>query len=202
MPRNKVPGKPRGRMTAYAYFVQACREELKKRHPDQAVAFTEFSRSCAQRWKAMSAQEKAPFQNQAEVDKQRFNAEMRTYVPQDAGRKRGGKRKRSKDPNAPKRSLSAFFWFCNDERPKIRGMNPEYTVGDVAKELGRMWAQVDGQTRERYNLMAERDKQRYQREMEGYKNNKKAGGRGAAPAPVPQYEAEESDEESEEEDDE
>lgn len=111
----------------------------------------------------MSAQEKAPFQNQAEVDKQRFNAEMRTYVPQDSGKKRGGKRKRSKDPNAPKRSLSAFFWFCNDERPKIRGMNPEYTVGDVAKELGRMWAGVDPQTRERYNLMAERDKQRYQR---------------------------------------
>lgn len=111
----------------------------------------------------MTAQEKAPFQNQAEVDKQRFNNEMRTYVPQDSGRKRGGKRKRSKDPNAPKRSLSAFFWFCNDERPKIRGMNPEYTVGDVAKELGRMWAQVDPQTRERYNLMAERDKQRYQR---------------------------------------
>lgn len=112
----------------------------------------------------MSAQEKAPFQNQAEVDKQRFNNEMRTYVPVDAGRgKRGGKRKRTKDPNAPKRSLSAFFWFCNDERPKIRGMNPEYTVGDVAKELGRMWAGVDPQTRERYNLMAERDKQRYQR---------------------------------------
>jgi len=193
-------------MTAYAYFVQACREELKKRHPDQAVAFTEFSRSCAQRWKAMSAQEKAPFQNQAEVDKQRFNAEMRTYVPQDAGRKRGGKRKRSKDPNAPKRSLSAFFWFCNDERPKIRGMNPEYTVGDVAKELGRMWAQVDPQTRERYNLMAERDKQRYQREMEGYKNNKKAGGggggRGGGQMQQQTYEAEESEEESDEEDDE
>jgi len=149
----------------------------------------------------MSAQEKAPFQNQAEVDKQRFNAEMRTYVPVDAGKRRGGKRKRTKDPNAPKRSLSAFFWFCNDERPKIRGMNPEYTVGDVAKELGRMWAQVDPQTRERYNLMAERDKQRYQREMEGYKNNKKAVGRGAAPL-QPQYEAEESEEESDEEDDE
>jgi len=201
MPRNKIPGKPRGRMTAYAYFVQACREELKKRHPDQAVAFTEFSRSCAQRWKAMSPQEKAPFQNQAEVDKQRFNAEMRTYVPQDAGKRRGGKRKRSKDPNAPKRSLSAFFWFCNDERPKIRGMNPEYTVGDVAKELGKMWALVDPQTRERYNLMAERDKQRYQREMEGYKSNKKVAAR-APPVAVPQYEAEESEEESEEEDDE
>lgn len=113
----------------------------------------------------MSAQEKAPFQNQADVDKQRFNNEMTTYVPVDSGKGkgRGGKKKRTKDPNAPKRSLSAFFWFCNDERSKIRGMNPEYTVGDVAKELGRMWAGVDPQTRERYNQMSERDKQRYQR---------------------------------------
>jgi len=79
-------------------------------------------------------------------------------------------------------------------------MNPEYTVGDVAKELGRMWAQVDPQTRERYNLMAERDKQRYQREMEGYKNSKKLGAR--PPVAAPAYEAEESEEESDEEDDE
>jgi len=197
MPSSKVAGKPKGRMTAYAYFVQACREESKKRHPDQAIAFGEFSKSCGARWKAMTAQQKAPFQNQADNDKQRFDSEMSTYVPPpEAGRKRGGKRKQAKDPNAPKRSLSAFFWFCNDERPKIRETNPEYTVGDVAKELGKMWALVDPQTKERYNVMAERDKQRYKREMEGYGNKKANMGQ----MQQQQYEQEESEEESEEED--
>lgn len=48
---NKVDAKPRGRMTAYAFFVQTCREEHKKKHPEEQVIFAEFSRKCAERWK-------------------------------------------------------------------------------------------------------------------------------------------------------
>ena len=51
MPRGKVDAKPRGRMTAYAFFVQTCREEHKKKHPEETVIFAEFSRKCAERWK-------------------------------------------------------------------------------------------------------------------------------------------------------
>lgn len=52
MPRvAKGDAKPRGRMTAYAYFVQICREEHKKKHPEENVVFAEFSKKCAERWK-------------------------------------------------------------------------------------------------------------------------------------------------------
>lgn len=51
MPRGKADAKPRGRMTAYAFFVQTCREEHKKKHPEETVVFAEFSRKCAERWK-------------------------------------------------------------------------------------------------------------------------------------------------------
>ena len=44
-------GKPRGRMTAYAFFVQTCREEHKKKHPGESVVFAEFSKKCAEKWK-------------------------------------------------------------------------------------------------------------------------------------------------------
>ncbi|GBP09747.1 High mobility group protein DSP1 [Eumeta japonica] len=30
-----------------------------------------------------------------------------------------------------------LLWFCNDERNKVKALNPEYGVGDIAKELGR-----------------------------------------------------------------
>lgn len=49
-------GKPRGRMTAYAFFVQTCREEHKKKHPEEQVVFAEFSRKCADRWKVSASQ--------------------------------------------------------------------------------------------------------------------------------------------------
>lgn len=57
MPRGKgTDAKPRGRMTAYAFFVQTCREEHKKKHPDENVIFAEFSKKCAERWKVSVTQ--------------------------------------------------------------------------------------------------------------------------------------------------
>lgn len=50
MPRARAFNKPRGRMTAYAFFVQTCREEHKKKHPDENVVFAAFSKKCAERW--------------------------------------------------------------------------------------------------------------------------------------------------------
>lgn len=50
----KDPKKPRGKMSSYAYFVQTCREEHKKKHPDVSVNFAEFSKKCSERWKVSS----------------------------------------------------------------------------------------------------------------------------------------------------
>lgn len=58
---------------------------------------------------------------------------------------------------------SAFFWFCNDERTKVKALNPEYGVGDIAKELGKKWSDVEPATKSRYEAMAENDKKRYER---------------------------------------
>lgn len=50
------PNKPRGKMSSYAFFVQTCREEHKKKHPDAAVNFAEFSKKCSERWKVRDRQ--------------------------------------------------------------------------------------------------------------------------------------------------
>ncbi|KAL8946164.1 MAG: hypothetical protein Q9183_007940 [Haloplaca sp. 2 TL-2023] len=39
----------------------------------------------------------------------------------------GGKRK--KDPNAPKRGLSAYMFFANENRENVREENPGITFG-------------------------------------------------------------------------
>ncbi|XP_045520691.1 high mobility group protein DSP1-like isoform X2 [Pieris brassicae] len=169
MPRSKPPNKPRGRMTAYAFFVQSCREEHKKKYPDENVVFAAFSKKCAERWSTMSEKEKMRFHEMADQDKKRYDLEMKDYVPPKFTKVRGRKRQQPKDPNAPKRSLSAFFWFCNDERSKVKANNPEYTMGDIAKELGRRWAAADSDTKTKYESLSETDKARYDREMTAYK---------------------------------
>jgi len=172
----KGDNKPRGRMSAYAFFVQTCREEHKKKHPDESVVFAEFSKRCADRWKTMSDKEKTRFHQMAEKDKKRYESEMANYKP-GKNEKGGKKRKRVKDPNAPKRSLSAFFWFSNDERPKVKETLPDSTVGDVAKELGRRWNEVSPETRSKYEALAAKDKARYMKEVSAYKGS--GGGVGA-----------------------
>ncbi|XP_031340324.1 high mobility group protein B2-like isoform X2 [Photinus pyralis] len=198
MPRGKADSRPRGRMTAYAFFVQTCREEHKKKHPEENVVFAEFSKKCAERWKTMLDKEKKRFHEMAEKDKKRYDAEMQNYTPPKGEKQRGKKRKQIKDPNAPKRSLSAFFWFCNDERSKVKSQNPEYGVGDIAKELGRRWAEADSDVKSKYEAMAEKDKARYEKEMTAYK---KKNNPAMPAAPVPEAD-DEDDEEEELEDDE
>ena len=58
-----------------------------------------------------------------------------------------------------------FFRFCNDERANVKAAHPEYTVGDIAKDLGRKWGEVDEATKSKYEAMAEKDKARYERGM-------------------------------------
>ncbi|KHJ75556.1 HMG box, partial [Oesophagostomum dentatum] len=72
------------------------------------------------------------------------------------------KRKRAKkDPNAPKRALSAFFFFSQDRRPEVQQMHPEWKVGQVAQELGRMWKNVSMEEKDMYERKALADKERY-----------------------------------------
>lgn len=198
-------GKPRGKMSSYAFFVQTCREEHKKKHPGEQVVFAEFSKKCSEKWKAMSAKEKQRFEEMAEKDKGRFDKEMANYDGKSGGKgAKGGKRKRTKDPNAPKRALSAFFCFCNDERPKVKQAHPGHTVGDIAKELGKRW---EGCTNKpKYEAIAAKDKERYEREMAIYRSGGGGGGSAAAKKPAakapPKAAAKPVDDDDDEEDDE
>lgn len=45
----------------------------------------------------------------------------------------------------------------------MKAAHPEYTVGDIAKDLGRQWGEVDESTKSKYEAMAEKDKARYER---------------------------------------
>jgi len=72
----------------------------------------------------------------------------------------------------------------------VKSINPEYGVGDVAKELGKQWSEVKPEVKRKYEAMAERDKARYEKEMTAYKKR--------APAPA----QDDDDDEDEDDDDE
>lgn len=103
MPPKKDPNKPKGRTSAYAFFVQDRREMYKEK--GQQVVFADFSRECADLWKDMEDPDKVKYNKQATKDKERYTREMASYRPSDD--EEGGKRRRrkKKDPSMPKRSM-------------------------------------------------------------------------------------------------
>merc|ERR1711862_885405 len=118
----------------------------------------------------------------AESDKRRFDAEMAAFNMESQKQPSGattlkGKslKKKVKDPNAPKRSLSAFFFFGNDQRAKIKEENPDFGVTDIAKELGKRWADIDPNLKTKCEKLAEDDKARYAKEKAEYDEKKKNG---------------------------
>ncbi|XP_041089100.1 high mobility group protein B1a [Polyodon spathula] len=195
----KDPKKPRGKMSSYAYFVQTCRAEHKKKHPEASVNFSEFSKKCSERWKSMSSKEKGKFEDLAKLDKVRYEREMKTYIPP-----KGEKMKRTKDPNAPKRPPSAFFVFCAEHRSKIKAETPGLSIGDVAKKLGGMWNNTSSEDKQPYEKKAAKLKEKYEKDVAAYRATGKSEGAKKVPvkAEKSKKEEEEDDDEDDDEDDE
>ena len=85
------------------------------------------------------------------------------------------KMKFKKDPNKPKKPKSGFLFFCDEVRGKIieehKKDNGKVVIGDVAKELGKLWKKLTDSKKNKYNVMKENDKNRYAQEMEDYTTN-------------------------------
>ncbi|XP_059187984.1 high mobility group protein B1b [Centropristis striata] len=188
--------KPKGKMSSYAYFVQTCREEHKKKHPEASVNFSEFSKKCSERWKTMSPKEKVTFEDMAKRDKVRYEGEMKNYDPP-----KGQKRKRFKDPNAPKRPPSAFFLFCADYRPKVKTETPGLSIGDTAKRLGEMWNSSSAENKQPYEKKASKLKEKYDKDVVAYRTKGTVDSAPAAAAAADDDDDDEEEEEEEEDDD-
>lgn len=80
--------------------------------------------------------------------------------------------RKKKDPNAPKRSLSAYMFFANEQRDVVRSENPGIAFGAIGKILGEKWKALDGEGKKPYEAKAEADKKRYETEKTEYAKSK------------------------------
>ncbi|KAK8900923.1 hypothetical protein QC760_010387 [Botrytis cinerea] len=60
------------------------------------------------------------------------------------------------DPNAPKRGLSAYMFFANEQRDNVREENPGISFGQVGKVLGERWKALNEKQRGPYEESAAR----------------------------------------------
>ncbi|KAJ7830502.1 high mobility group box domain-containing protein [Mycena olivaceomarginata] len=86
--------------------------------------------------------------------------------------------KKEKDPNAPKRALSAYMFFSSNWRERIKNENPDASFGEVGKLLGAKWKELDDEERKLYVEQAAKDKTCTEDEKVAYDNS----GKKSAPA--------------------
>ncbi|KAF4586205.1 hypothetical protein EYR38_010479 [Pleurotus pulmonarius] len=77
-------------------------------------------------------------------------------------------RKGKKDPKAPKRALSAYMFFSQDWRERIKAENPDAGFGEVGKLLGAKWKEMDDEDKKPYVEQANKDKTRAEEEKNAY----------------------------------
>ncbi|KII84070.1 hypothetical protein PLICRDRAFT_46399 [Plicaturopsis crispa FD-325 SS-3] len=82
--------------------------------------------------------------------------------------------KAKKDPKAPKRALSAYMFFSQDWRERIKTENPDAGFGEVGKLLGAKWKELDDEEKKPYIEQAAQDKVRAEDEKSAYDSKPKA----------------------------
>ena len=147
----KDPNKPKRAMVAFMYFSIDQRPEVQKRQPELKIA--DVSKVLGERWRNMSAAQKAKYDAKAAADKKRYEKEMKAYKP----------------PYKPKRAMVAFMFFSIEMRPTVQKSNKGMGIADISKVLGAKWRGMSDAEKAPYEKKAQADKIRYEKEMKTFK---------------------------------
>jgi len=168
--KDKDPNKPKRNMSAYFLFSTAQRARIKSENP--GVAFGDLARLISAEFKALPEKERRKWDKKAAEDKERYEEEMRNYVgPDEDSDEAGGKKRKkkaAKDPNKPKRNMSAFFLYSTAHRAEVKAQNPGISFGEVAKIISQQFKSLPQSEKSKWEKKAAKDKARYQEEMKAY----------------------------------
>jgi len=85
-------------------------------------------------------------------------AEKAEKAPRAAAKKKGGAK--------GKRALSAYMFFSQEWRDRIKAENPDAGFGEVGKLLGAKWKELDEDEKKPYLELAAKDKKRVENEKD------------------------------------
>jgi hypothetical protein len=76
--------------------------------------------------------------------------------------------KKKRDPNKPKRPLSAFFLFMIAERKKVQAKHPEMKAKEIAIAMGAKWRKSTPKKKSKFEKEAKKLKEKYEVEKKAY----------------------------------
>jgi len=85
------------------------------------------------------------------------------------------RKKKVVDPDAPKKPHTAFIYFSNSIREKVKQDNPGISFADIGRELGKQFKQLNAETRKYWEGIAKQNKEVYDLEVVKFDNRYTAG---------------------------
>lgn len=186
--KKKDKNAPKKNLSTWILFSKAERPKVKKEFPDMKPK--EVMGELAKRWKIAKEDEDAmeEFKILAEEDKKRYEEEKKNYVPpeneeEDSGdddnngkkkRNKGKGKKKTKAPGQPKNAKSAWLFFCEEERKKLKDEEDTPKGKEILTELASRWKALKekgGKKYSKFETLAKNDKERYIEEMKNFLPN-------------------------------
>jgi len=78
------------------------------------------------------------------------------------------RKKKVKDPNAPKKNLTAYILFANHIREDLKEKHPDVTFQDMGRLTGMEFRKLSKDDRTKWENVAKQDKGRYETEIKAY----------------------------------
>jgi len=161
--RKKHPDAPKGAMGAYMFFCKENRQHVIDEHP--GIVAKMILSELGKRWRNLDPSDKVRFEEMAEADKARFDREKEIFLQDHDSlfnEIKKKKKRKKKDPNAPKKARSAYILFVNDHRPNaIASLPADSKPTAIMSKVAEMWRECDEGTKNKYQSMAEKEKEDY-----------------------------------------
>mmetsp|Transcript_31794 Transcript_31794/g.48763 ORF Transcript_31794/g.48763 Transcript_31794/m.48763 type:complete len:590 (+) Transcript_31794:25-1794(+) len=161
----KAPNAPKRFKSAYMFFSTSKHKEIRSGLGTVRAATektTTIAKMVSKAWKELPEAQRATWEEMARLDKARYEAEKAEYK----GPWKVPKTKRQqKDPNAPKRPMSAFIAYSVKKRSTVREEHPEASSSEIARILSNMWKAAPESERQFYIDEEYRLRQTYKAEM-------------------------------------
>eukprot|EP00545_Synedropsis_sp_CCMP1620_P005229 CAMPEP_0119004376 /NCGR_PEP_ID=MMETSP1176-20130426/1105_1 /TAXON_ID=265551 /ORGANISM="Synedropsis recta cf, Strain CCMP1620" /LENGTH=450 /DNA_ID=CAMNT_0006956071 /DNA_START=149 /DNA_END=1501 /DNA_ORIENTATION=+ len=134
----KAPQAPRRFKSAYMFFSTSKHKEIREELGSRGIVekTTNIAKLVSVAWKELDPEERERWEELARQDKARFEVEKSLYT---GPWKVPAKKKSQKDPNAPKRPMSAFLAYSHARRAEVKKKNANMNNAEISRVLASMW---------------------------------------------------------------
>ena len=160
--KDKDPDAPKRPLTPYILFCLAERVTVQSANP--SMSGKDITSELGRLWQDLSEDKKSVYKKQYEDDKVRYTSELSNYDSSSSNESNPKKKTEKKSPTGPKRGMTSYIFFCQQNRAIVKTDEPDFDAKDVTRELGRRWSALSETEKAPFVKLAEEDKLRYEKE--------------------------------------